>query len=40
MPLFSGSAAVGMVNYARVSDEEKRLIAAVNLERLIGGVSL
>ena len=39
-PLFSGAAAVGMINYARISQEEKRKIAGENLEKLIGGVSL
>ena len=39
MPVFSG-AAVCMVNYARISEEEKKLIAGENLERLAGGVRL
>lgn len=39
MPVFSGSA-VCMVNYARISEEEKRLISSGNLEKLLGGVRL
>jgi len=35
MPLFSGASAVSMINYARISDAEKRMIAAENLERLL-----
>ncbi|HBP39003.1 MAG TPA: hypothetical protein DD640_09755 [Clostridiales bacterium] len=35
MPLYSGGSAVSMINYARISDEEKQLIAAKNLERLL-----
>ncbi len=39
MPVFSG-AAVCMVTYARISEEEKKLIAGENLEKLTGGVRL
>ena len=39
MPVFSG-ASVCMVNYARISEEEKKLIASGNLEKLLGGVRL
>lgn len=35
MPLFSGGSAVSMINYARISEAEKRMIAAENLERLL-----
>ena len=38
MPLYSGGAAVSMINYARLSDREKQMIAHGNLERLLGGV--
>lgn len=40
MPEASGAGAVAMVTYANISDEEKQLIAAGNLERLMGGVIL
>jgi len=35
MPLFSGASAVSMVNYARISEAEKRMIAVENLDRLL-----
>ena len=35
MPLFSAGSAVSMVNYARISEAEKRMIAAENLEKLL-----
>lgn len=38
MPLYSGAAAVSMINYARISDQEKQMIAHGNLEKLLGGV--
>lgn len=40
MPVASGSAAVGLVAYAQISDEEKQRIASENLEELLGGVRL
>ena len=40
MPVFSGSAAVNVINYARIGDQEKRMIAFENLEALLGGVKL
>lgn len=40
MPVISGAAAVSMVSYACISEEEKRLIACENLEQLLGGVRL
>lgn len=40
MPVFSGAGAMSMVNYARITDKEKRMIASENLESLIGGTSL
>lgn len=40
MPVASGSAAVGLITYSGVSDEEKRMIASGNLENLLGGVRL
>jgi predicted TIM-barrel fold metal-dependent hydrolase len=40
MPVYSGGSATGMINYARISDEEKHKIASGNLERLLGGVML
>ena len=39
MPVFSG-ASISMVTYARISDDEKKLIAGGNLEKLLGGVRL
>lgn len=39
-PVYSGGASMCMVNYARISDKEKRMIASENLERLIGGAWL
>lgn len=38
MPVFSGGSAVSMINYARISAREKRMIACDNLENLLGGV--
>ncbi|HHV96275.1 MAG TPA: amidohydrolase family protein [Clostridiaceae bacterium] len=38
MPVLSGAAAVSMINYAKISDKEKQMIAAENLEKLIGGI--
>lgn len=38
MPVTSGSGAVGLITYASISDEEKQMIAAGNLEKLLGGV--
>ncbi|HBG75326.1 hypothetical protein QBE55_00530 [Eubacteriales bacterium mix99] len=38
MPVFSGSGAVSMINYAQISEEEKREIAYKNLENLLKGV--
>lgn len=40
MPVFSGSAAVSMINYAQISEEEKEMIAFKNLEALLEGVRL
>ncbi len=40
MPEFSGGAAVSMINYARISDKEKSMIAYENLDKLLGGVIL
>jgi len=37
MPVFSGGSAVSMIRYARISDDEKRLIAYENLKNLLGG---
>lgn len=37
MPVSSGGSAVSMINYARISEEEKRMIAGENLEKLLGG---
>ena len=39
-PIYSGGAAIGMISYARISVSEKRLIAAGNLERLMGEARL
>lgn len=38
MPVSSGASAVTMINYAKISDEEKYMIARENLENLLGGV--
>lgn len=35
MPLYSGASAVAMINYARISEEEKRMISSGNLEKLL-----
>lgn len=35
MPLQSGASGVAMINYARIGEEEKRMIASGNLERLL-----
>jgi predicted TIM-barrel fold metal-dependent hydrolase len=40
MPVYSGGAAVSMINYARISEKEKRLIAHENMESLMEGVRL
>lgn len=40
LPIQSGGAAVAMVMYAAISEEEKQMIASGNLERLLGGVKL
>lgn len=40
MPEASGAGAVAMVTYADLTFEEKQLVAAGNLERLLGGVKL
>lgn len=40
MPVLSGGAAMCLVNYARITEAEKRMIASENLERLIGGAWL
>ena len=40
MPVYSGGAAVGMINYARISEKEKRMIAYENIETLVKGVRL
>ncbi|MFA9380045.1 MAG: amidohydrolase family protein [Acetanaerobacterium sp.] len=40
MPLTSGSAAVGLITYANISDKEKQMIASGNLIRLLEGVRL
>jgi len=40
MPLLSGGAAVSMINYARISEDEKKMIAYKNMEDLLGGVLL
>ena len=40
MPLFSGGAAVGMINYAHISSAEKEMIARLNLESMLEEVSL
>lgn len=39
-PFYSGGSAVGMLSYARISNEEKTMIAGGNLEKLLGGVIL
>jgi Predicted metal-dependent hydrolase of the TIM-barrel fold len=40
MPEYSGGSAVSMINYARISEKEKEMIAGGNLEKLLGGVQL
>lgn len=40
MPEYSGGSAVSMITYARINEEEKRMIAGGNLEKLLGGVQL
>ncbi|MEG2570983.1 MAG: amidohydrolase family protein, partial [Clostridia bacterium] len=40
MPDASGAAAVAMITYANITDEEKALIASGNLDRLMGGVRI
>ena len=39
-PLYSGGAAIGMLSYASISEEEKDMIAHKNLEQLLERVSL
>jgi len=39
-PLYSGGAAMAMVNYASVTDDERRMIAGENLERLLGEATI
>ena len=39
-PIYSGGAAVAMITYARISDEDKQMIASGNLEKLLGEVCL
>ena len=38
MPVFSGSAAVSMIAYAQIGEEEKQMIAYKNLKALLEGV--
>ena len=40
MPLFSGAAAVSMINYAHISEQEKKMIACDNIETLLREVRL
>lgn len=40
MPVYSGGSAVSMINYARINENEKRMIACENIEALLGGVQL
>lgn len=40
MPVYSGGAAASVVNYGSLTEEEKRMIAYGNLEKLLGGVQL
>lgn len=40
MPVYSGGAAVSMINYAKISEKEKRLIAHENMESIMEGVRL
>lgn len=40
MPEYSGGSAVSMINYARISENDKKMIAGGNLEKLLGGVNL
>lgn len=40
MPEKSGASAVTMINYARISTEEKKMIAETNLENLLKGVGM
>jgi len=39
MPIFSNAGAAGMIRYARISDEQKQMIAAKNLQNLLEEVS-
>jgi predicted TIM-barrel fold metal-dependent hydrolase len=39
-PVYAGSAAIGMITYADISQREKQMIASENLENLLGGVRL
>lgn len=38
MPMHSGGSAACTVNYSRISEEEKKMIASGNLEKILGGV--
>jgi Predicted metal-dependent hydrolase of the TIM-barrel fold len=40
MPIYSGGSAVSMINYARIGEKEKRMIAGENLKSLLEGVKL
>jgi len=40
MPEFSGGSAVSVINYARISQKEKQMIAHENIEKLLEGVVL
>jgi hypothetical protein len=40
MPVTSGSAAVGLITYANITQKEKQMIASDNLMKLLGGVQL
>lgn len=40
MPIYSGGSAVSMINYARIGEKEKRMIAGENLKKLLEGVCL
>jgi predicted TIM-barrel fold metal-dependent hydrolase len=39
-PVYSASAAIGMITYSDITDEEKQMIACDNLKRLLEGVKL
>lgn len=38
MPVFSGASAVCVINYARISEKEKQMIAHENIKKLLEGV--